>query len=222
MNNINCNCYFDSSFAYVINNINDEPINKINIIDYLSNELLQTDIIEKKKILVCKNKNELIKYKSENIKSHFKHKNYNGMTEWHKTWQNKFDTIEFQIDNRRADAIINDYIKNNKILYWIIDCNESINIYEKGDIYLITFIKDKWKYQHFIQNNFIFLNIDNRLFKINPSQVKSDMIDVREYKEDIEFINSLKNNINIWNENEIIDDCVLHYRYIYYFIKKIK
>ena len=48
MNNINCNCYFDSSFAYVINNINDEPINKINIIDYLSNELLQTDIIEKK------------------------------------------------------------------------------------------------------------------------------------------------------------------------------
>jgi len=103
MNNINCNCYFDSSFAYVINNINDEPINKINIIDYLSNESLQTDIIEKKKILVCKNKNELIKYKSENIKSHFKHKNYNGMTEWHKTWQNKFDTIEFNIDNRRKN-----------------------------------------------------------------------------------------------------------------------
>jgi hypothetical protein len=29
-------------------NINNEPINKINIINYLLNELLQTDIIEKK------------------------------------------------------------------------------------------------------------------------------------------------------------------------------
>ena len=62
MNNTECNCNFDSSNAYIINNIDDEPINKINISDYLSNDLLKTEVNEMKKILVCKNKNQLIKY----------------------------------------------------------------------------------------------------------------------------------------------------------------
>lgn len=64
MNNIECNCNFDSSFSYIINNINDEPINKININDYLSNDLLKKEILENKKYLVCQCKNELIKYES--------------------------------------------------------------------------------------------------------------------------------------------------------------
>lgn len=47
MNN-ECNCNFDSSFAYIIDNIDDEPINKINISNYLSNKLLQIEISEMK------------------------------------------------------------------------------------------------------------------------------------------------------------------------------
>jgi hypothetical protein len=225
MNNIMCNCNFDSSFAYIINDIDDELINKINISDYLLNDLLKAEISDATKFLVCKNKNELIKYESIKKKSHFKHKNSNGMTEWHKNWQNKFDIIEEHIGNRIADAIVYDtviefqhsyisieevkqrgidYLAYNKKLNWIIDCNDSISIYERGDIYLIKFIKDTWKYEHFISNEFIFLNIDNRLFKINPSLVKSNMIDVREYKLDNEFIESLINNVNIWDNSEII------------------
>ena len=163
MNNIICNCNFDSSFAYIINNIDDELINKINISDYLLNDLLKTEISDATKFLVCKNKNELIKYESIKKKSHFKHKNSNGMTEWHKNWQNKFDIIEEHIGNRIADAIVHDtviefqhsyisieevkqrgidYLAYNKKLNWIIDCNDSISIYERGDIYLIKFIKD--------------------------------------------------------------------------------
>jgi hypothetical protein len=212
MNNIVCNCNFDSSFAYIINNIEDEPINKINISDYLLNDLLKTEISDATKFLVCKNNNELIKYESIKKKSHFKHKNSNGMTEWHKNWQNKFDIVEEHIGNRIADAIVHDnviefqhsyisidevkqrgidYLAYNKKLNWIIDCNDSISIYERGNIYLIKFIKDTWKYEHFISNEFIFLNVNNRLFKINPSLVKSNMIDVREYKLDDEFIHKV-------------------------------
>jgi hypothetical protein len=231
MNNIECNCKFNSSFAYIINNINDEPVNKIKISDYLSNDLLKAEVNEMKKILVCKNKNQLIKYESIKKKSHFKHKNSNGMTEWHKNWQTKFDITEEHIGNRIADAIVNDtviefqhsyisidevkqrgidYLEHNKKIYWVIDCNDSIDIYERGDIYLIKFNKDTWKYEHFISNEFIFLNIDNRLFKINPSLVKSNMIDVREYKLDDEFIESLINNVNIWDNSEVIQ-CVLYH-----------
>uniref|UniRef100_A0A6C0H820 Competence protein CoiA nuclease-like domain-containing protein n=1 Tax=viral metagenome TaxID=1070528 RepID=A0A6C0H820_9ZZZZ len=243
MNTIKCNCNFDSSFAYIINNINDEPINKINISDYLSNNLLKTEISNMKKFLVCKNKNELIKYESFRKISHFKHKNSNGTTEWHKEWQTKLseeckkyfgehnNIIEIRIGKRVADAIIYenviefqhsyisinevkqrgiDYLAYNKKIYWIIDCNDSIIYKEHGDIYLIKFIKDTWKYKNFISNEFIFLNIDNKLFKINPSLVKSNMIDVREYNLDDKFINSLINNINIWNNSEIIQ-CILYH-----------
>ena len=231
MNNIVCNCNFNSLFAYIVNNIDEEPINKINISDYLLDNILISEINYATKFLVCKNNNELIKYESIKRKSHFRHKNSNGMTEWHKNWQNKFNIIEEHIGNRIADAIVHDnviefqhsyisidevkqrgidYLSYNKKLNWIIDCNDSISIYEKGDIYLIKFIKDTWKYEHFISNEFIFLNINNRLFKINPSLVKSNMIDVREYKLDDEFIDSLTNNIDIWDNSDIIQ-CVLYH-----------
>ena len=56
----------------------------------------------------------------------------------------------------------------------------------------------------------IFLNKDKRLYKINPSLVKSHMIDVREYKLDDEFIKSLIDNINIWDISDVIQ-CTLYY-----------
>ncbi len=226
-----CNCNFNSQFAYIIDNINDEPKNKIKISDYLLNNKLKIEVNDMQKFLVCDNGNELIKYESSKKRCHFKHKNSCGMTLWHKNWQTKFDIIEEPIGQRIADAIIDnnviefqhsyislnevkqrgiDYLEYHKNLYWIIDCNESINIIENGDVFLIKFIKDTWKYEHFISNKFIFLNIDNRLFKINPSNVKSNMIDVREYKLDTEFIKSLIDNVNIWNDDDLIQ-CVLYH-----------
>jgi hypothetical protein len=229
-----CDCNFDSSYAYIIKNIIDKPITKINIIDYLKNEKIQKKVKKCKLYLVCLNGNELVKvkYESKIGKSHFRHNNDSKcMCEWHKNWQNEFDIIEYHIGNRIADAIVNDiviefqhsyisidevkergidYLSYNKKLYWVIDCNDSISITQRGDIYLIKFIKDIWKYEHFTSNDYIFLNIDNRLFKINPSLVKSNMIDVREYKLNNEFIDSLNNNIDIWDNSDIIQ-CTLYH-----------
>ena len=232
MNKIQCNCNFNSSFAYIINNINDEPKDKIHISDYLSNEQLKNDINQNKKMLVCSNKNILIKYESTITHSYFKHKSNSIMTEWHKNWQNNFEITEQHIGNRIADAVIDktviefqhsyilenevsnrgiDYKSNGYNIIWIVDANNSVKISDKiGDIYLIHFIKDFWKYAHFISNEYIYLNINNHIFRIKPKDVKSNMIDVKEYKIDQDFILSLKNNNNIWDDSEIIQ-CTLYH-----------
>ena len=230
MNKILCNCNFNSSFAYIINNINDEPKYKIHISDYLANEQLKNDINQNKKILVCSNKNILIKYESDITQSYFKHKC--TMTDWHKNWQDNFEITEKHIGKRIADAVVGNnviefqhsYILENEVLergmdyksngydiIWIVDANNSVKISDKiGDIYLIHFIKDFWKYANFISNEYIYLNINNHIFRIKPTQVKSNMIDVKEYKIDQDFILSLKNNNNIWDNSEIIQ-CTLYH-----------
>ena len=232
MNKTHCNCNFDSSFAYIVNNINDDIKDKIYISDYLSNEILKNDVNENKKLLVCSNKNILIKYESKISKSYFKHKSNSIMTIWHKNWQDSFEKTEQHIGNRIADAVIDNmviefqhsYISVSEVskrcidynsygynIIWVIDANDSITISDKiGDIYLIHFIKDYWKYENFISNEYIFLNIDNRIFRIKPKEVKSNMIDVKEYKNDNDFIVSLYNKNNIWDNNEIIQ-CMLYH-----------
>lgn len=79
------------------------PINTIIVPEYLQN-----DIDECKKFLICSGKNELIKYKSDTRKLHFKHKNYKsyGMTKW----QDHFEDTKFKIENRRGDAIVNEEV----------------------------------------------------------------------------------------------------------------
>lgn len=48
--------------------------------------------------MVCKEKQQLIKYESQIKKNHFKHKVYKGMTEWHKNYQNNFEHIEIPLE----------------------------------------------------------------------------------------------------------------------------
>lgn len=232
-NTCNCNCDFDSQIAYIVDEPYFETVNKITITEYLNNKKLQKEIKNELKYLVCKENNILIKYKSNIKKSHFKHKDfmYNGMTEWHKNWQNNFKNTEITIGNRIADAVVNNnvlefqhskiskelvnarsinYSDYNKKLYWIIDCNNTINMNEMSDNIMITFIKDVWKFENFIDQDYIYLNTDDKIFKINPSKVKSNMISVKEYKLKNEFILSLSEDVNIWNDKNIIQ-CTLYY-----------
>jgi hypothetical protein len=225
-------CLFNSNIAYIVNNINDELDEFIHIDDYLKNNELQEDVRKNKKYLVCKNKHELIKYKSQIKKNHFKHKIINdSLNEWHKEWQNNFKHIEILIGEKVADVLVkniilqfqNDYISiediksinnnaknNNKELYWIINCNNSIEINKIGDIYMIYFYNEEWKFEHFVCNEFIYLSNEDKIYKINPNEVKSFMIDVIEYKTKNEFIKSIKNNINIWSKEEI-QQCTLYH-----------
>jgi hypothetical protein len=229
-----CNCNFDSQFAYILNNKNETPEKNITIVNYLENEELIKKVKNGKKFLVCSLGNELIKYKSNTKRSHFKHKSefYNNeMSEWHKNWQNNFENTEITIGNRRADAVIGDivlefqhslitkelvelrqknYIENDTKLYWIIDCNNTIEYKELGKRYMIKFKSDFWKYENFVCHEFIFLNIDDKIFKIKPSKVKSRMIDVKEYLLKDVFINSIKNNEDIWKIDDITQ-CVLYH-----------
>lgn len=224
-------CKHDSKFAFIISNNNTELNNLITIEDYLLNKNLQNEIKNKEKMIVCKEKHELIKYESKIRNSHFKHKINNPMTDWHKEWQQNFNQKEIQIGNHKADVLINNIIiefqhsyiskedvesrndnsiNNNKLLYWVIDCNNTIEVNKIGDIFMIEFGNDYWKFEHFICHDFIFLNYEDIIYKINPNEVKSNMIDVIEYKMKNEFIKSLKNNTNIWS-NEVIPQCILYH-----------
>ena len=219
-----CTCYFESNYAFLVENLNDEPINRIEIKDYLKNENLQKDILNKNKFLICKNKNELIIFESILKKQFvFNHKTAKYMTKWHEEWQNKFKPDnEIKIGDRYADAIVNDivlefqhsqietdlviarlnnYTNHNKLLYWIIDCtNDCLKVKQLGDIFQIKFKKDYWKYESFLSHDFIFLDYYdsnekiNKMFKINPNKVKSKMTDVIDYHTKKHFIKCLKDN----------------------------
>jgi len=229
------NCKFNSEYAYILNIMSDEINEIINIKDFLKNKDLQNEIRNKNKFIVCKEKHELIKYESHIKKSHFKHKNNNPdpnpMTDWHKEWQSHFKQKEIPIGNNIADVLMDDRIiefqhsyissedveerynnaiNNKKTLNWVIDCNDTIEVNEVGNIFMIYFYNDRWKFEHFKCHDFIYLNIDDKIYKINPNEVKSNMIDVIEFKTKKEFIDSLKNNINIWSE-EKVEQCILYH-----------
>ena len=228
-----CSCNNNSEYAYILINKNDEPINEITITNYINNNELQNEIKTGKKYLVCKKKQDLIKYESIFKKSHFKHKSISLITDWHKDWQNNFkkEEIDVQIGNHVADVFINDIIiefqhsyiskedvesryknsiNNNKRIYWVIDCNNTIEVSKIGDIFMIYFFCDYWKFEHFICCDFIFLNYEDNIYKVNPNEIKSNMIDVIEYKIKKDFIKSIKNKINIWSEEEI-QQCILYH-----------
>lgn len=233
-----CDCNFDSQVAYIKNSVNEFPEKTITIIDYLKNPEIQNDVLQNNKFLCCSYDNELEKYRSDIKISHFRHKkhifnNNNEMTKWHKNWQNIFSpNIEIIIGNRRADAVINNvvlefqhsriskklveerninYKTNNKTLYWIINCSNCIDIhsYETGR-YKLTFKTDCWKYENFIDCEYIFLDHNEKIFRIKPKLVKSKKIEINEYKSKNEFIESLKNNTNIWTNDEL-EQCTLYF-----------
>ena len=104
-----CNCN-NSEFAYILNNIDDNLNDTISIINFINNKDLQKEIKLGNKFLVCKEKQQLIKYESQKIKNHFKHKVYKGMTEWHKNLQNNFEHLEIPFGNKIADVVIDDLI----------------------------------------------------------------------------------------------------------------
>jgi len=216
----------NTQFAYILDHI-DDPLTKIiSISDYLSKREELKD-----KLLVCKDNHRLIACECKLKQSYFRHYKENKMSDWHKNWQKIFEHTEITIGHNRADAIVGDNIlefqyshisKNdvksrydnsiihNKNLYWVIECNNSVSITEIGNKFLLEFYTDYWKYENFKCHNFIFLNIDNKLFKINPNDVKSHMIDVSEYKLDYEFTTAIQNNVNILNDEEI-HQCSLYW-----------
>ena len=66
----------------------------------------------------------------------------------------------------------------------------------------LEFISDYWKYESFKSYDYVFIDINSIIYKINPNKVKSHMIDVENGKTKEEFIESLKKDIDIWKNDE--------------------
>ena len=143
-----------------------------------------------------------------------------------------------EVDNRK-----NDYKLHNLDILWIIH-GYDINIKKRNNntIYL-EFNSDSWKYKSFVSYDCIYIDIDKKIYKINPQKIKSYMIDVQDPIEKDEFIDSLKNNTNLWLEDPsqynlyikqqgagngktygiiqmLEDDDKLHYNYFIYVTKQ--
>lgn len=150
--------------------------------------------------------------------------------EWQGNFPNtevEYRKKETQIKNRRADVCLDNSIynlefqhsdielqevKNRKTDYelhgrkivWIIHGNYTINVkyLEYSERYYLEFISAKWKYESYIDYEYIFIDIDDMLYKIYPNQVKNSMIDVDPPIDKDKFIKYInENNPLIHNVN---------------------
>ena len=168
----------------------------------------------------CINKNEIIPVGfKKNLKTkYFRHKAFeieNHMTEWHRTWQSKFDKIEIKIGEHEVDALcghddkniiefqhspinvedINsrteNAIKYNKHIYWIIDGNNNIEIIRSDNLINIKFC-NIWLFEKFSEIDhieFIYIDYQNCIYRINPNLVRLNNIET--------MIISDNSNINV-------------------------
>lgn len=227
MNNILCEKNFNTKYAYV-NNIRID-INNIETIDINNLKCKNGHYL----IPICGNiKKHHFRHKNtEDLNNSNKSEWHCEWQGYFEDTEISFPKInENQIKDRRADIFLKKYNKvieiqhskisetevnerkidyklNNIDTIWIIDGEESI-IIKKLDysnrIYL-EFVKDFWKYESFIEYDFIFIDINELIYKIYPKKIKSHMTDIENPKPKDDFINNyLKNNIEIWSNEEPI------------------
>lgn len=164
------------------------------------------------------------------------------MSYWHNRWQGEFYNIEVphsKLDScykkRIADVLVgniviefqhsyisqeevehrvHDYLLHGRKVHWIIDCNENFKVdyLEVSNTYMLSFTSNTWKYESFINQKYIYLHHNNNIYKIEPTKVKSNMIDVRECKDQDLFIDAYKSNFidTLWNDNEL-PQCTLYH-----------
>ena len=159
---------------------------------------------------------------------------------WHKKWRSHFDQKEVssKTDSTRkyhyADAIIHNMIiefRHSEISYndvterckiyqsdgydvtWIIDCtDDTVSLVDlHNGCYLLKFLNNDWKYRSFVYCNYIYLDCRFNIIRINPKDVTNNMIYVNEYKSKSEFINALKNNNLVWQNDTSLPTCNIYF-----------
>ena len=130
---------------------------------------------------------------------------------------NDTNTLEFQhstMPKSEVEDRQHDYKLHNKEIIWIIDGSASITVTKlphANRIYLEFDPTEEWKFASFISYKYIYIDINTKIFKINPSKVKSYMIDVELPKEKKDFIEALKMGQDLWT-NEESNQCNLYIR----------
>jgi len=98
---------------------------------------------------------------------------------------------KIEIQNRK-----NDYELHNRKIVWIIHGDKTINVkYLKySNRYYLEFVTEKWKYESFIDYDYIFIDINEKIYKIYPKEIKNGMIDVEPPISKNQFIIYLNEN----------------------------
>jgi len=144
---------------------------------------------------------------------------------------------ETQIKNRRTDALLekynlviefqhshityqevcnrkHDYNLHNKNILWIIHGQDSIKVlkFENVNRVYIEFIDNDWKYKSFVCYEYIYLDIDEKIYKLYPKDVKNNMIDILQENiyEKEQFIELLKHNDSKIHSIIKPDQCTLY------------
>jgi hypothetical protein len=105
-----------------------------------------------------------------------------------------------EVDNRKHDWNL-----VNKEILWVIDGSDTIEVTElknSGRIFL-EFKSKPWKYESFLSYDTIYIDIKNKLYKVNPNFVKSNMIDVQLPVLRENFIDSLKKDKQLFTDEKI-------------------
>jgi hypothetical protein len=158
--------------------------------------------------------------------------------EWQGNFPNteiEYKKKETQIKDRRADVALDnsvynlefqhsaiellevqnrkfDYELHNRKILWIIHGNDTIKVkyLEYSERYYLEFISDKWKYESFIDYEYIFIDIDDMLYKIYPKQVKNSMIDVEPPLDKETFIKYINENNQLIHYVNLPLQCTLY------------
>jgi hypothetical protein len=116
---------------------------------------------------------------------------------------NETHVIEFQhslIAKEEVNSRTDDYELHGKTIIWVIDGNEHIlvNELQKSERVYLEFIADLWKFESFIDCDFIYIDIGCKIYKICPKMIKSNMIDVHKPVQKQWFIDCLLNNTELF------------------------
>jgi hypothetical protein len=114
---------------------------------------------------------------------------------------------KIEVQNRKKD-----YGLHNRKILWIIHGDKTINVkyLEYSNRYFLEFITDIWKYESFIDYEYIFIDIDEYIYKIFPKDVKNGMIDVEPPISKKKFIIYLCENNPIIHTINLPLQCKLH------------
>ena len=108
----------------------------------------------------------------------------------------------------------NDWNLFGKEIIWLVDGNGGIDYEELSTGNYLIIFKDDWKYKSFVTTyNFILLEIDGKVFKIELKKIKCKMIELKMFITIEEVVNILKSKPeNIWDNwaDDNVIKCNLH------------
>ena len=129
---------------------------------------------------------------------------------------------DIRLSNKRTCEIQHSYISENQIvnrfndwnefgkeIIWLIDGNQGIEFNQLSTGNYLLIFEQVWKYKSFIKTyDFILLEKDGLVFKIELKKIKSGMIELKEPKtlqETIDYLKTKPDKIwDFWNDENVI------------------